>query len=86
MNSMKINYRLICFSSPLPPIPSVPIDNNFHYHSSEEYTNTVNYFDERHGEYEDIYSKTFNLSNTCSMTVSHRQNQLKFEGSNIKNK
>lgn len=74
------------FSSPLPPIPHVPIENNFHFRTSEEYTNTVTYFDERHEEYEDIYSKTFDLSGTCVPAVPHRDNRLKSEGSLPNNK
>lgn len=76
------------FSSPLPPIPSVPIENNFHFRSSEEYTNTVTYFNERREEYEDIYSKTFDLTDACIPVVPHRENRLKSEGSlpNNKNK
>lgn len=72
-------YFINIFSSPLPPIPSV--DNNFQFRSSEEYTNTVTYFDERRGEYEDIYSKTFDLPNTCAPEIPHRENRLKSEGS-----
>lgn len=78
MNNLK---QYFFSSSPLPPIPSVPIDKNFHFRSSEEYTNTVNYFDERHEQYEDIYSKTFDLPDACVPAVPHRDNRLKSEES-----
>lgn len=70
----------------MPPIPCVPIDNNFHFRSTEEYTNTVTYFDGRRDEYEDIYSKTFDLPDTCAPLVPHRENRIKSEGSLPNNK
>lgn len=73
-------------NTPLPPIPCVPIDNNFHFRSTEEYTNTVTYFDERRDEYEDIYSKTFDLPDACAPVVPHRENRIKSEGSLPNNK
>lgn len=75
-------YDLIIsiFSSPLPPIPSVPIENNYHFRSTEEYSNTVAYLDGRRGEYEDIYSKTFDLPDACAPIIPHRENRLKSDG------
>ncbi|XP_015379000.1 PREDICTED: dedicator of cytokinesis protein 3 [Diuraphis noxia] len=73
-------------NTPLPPIPCIPIDNNFPFRSTEEYTNTVTYFDERRDEYEDIYSKTFDLPDACAPVVPHRENRIKSEGSLPNNK
>ncbi|XP_050437512.1 dedicator of cytokinesis protein 3 isoform X2 [Adelges cooleyi] len=68
-------------NSPLPPVPT---DKNHPYRSTEEYTNTLNYFGDRREEYEDIYSKTFDLSVNANVpNVPLREFRLKSEGSLI---
>ncbi|XP_050533759.1 dedicator of cytokinesis protein 3 isoform X2 [Daktulosphaira vitifoliae] len=69
-------------NSPLPPVPIEKIQS---HRSTDEYTNTLNYFSDRKEEYEDIYSRTFDLPETKVPIVPIREFRLKSEGTLINN-